>query len=146
MKKIIYILLILRVIFSCVLVKTPPLGEHNFPLRQVKKVSIGGEIKEIAVGNTWVAVQTPDAITALDIDTFKKLWTLKIQVNPFKEGFKIVDDMLVTASEKQIIMLDKQGNKKEIDVDDDVKTITRILEVNSGFIYLVEGPEWTLQA
>ena len=146
MKKIIPVLLILPFIFSCVLYSTPPLGETNFPLKQVAKIPISGVIKKIAIGNTWIAIQTYDAMTALDIDTFEKLWTLNIEVSTSGEGFLMEEDMLVTASEKQIIMLDKQGNKREIDVDDDIKSIYRILEVNSDYIYIVGGPKWILVA
>jgi outer membrane protein assembly factor BamB len=146
MKRINLAFLILPFIFSCVLYSTPPLGEINFPLKRVKQIPIGGDIGKIAVGNTWIAVQTRDAITALDIDTFETLWTLNIQVSPFGEGFQLVDDMLITASEKQVVILDKHGSKKEIDVDEDVKPIIKILEVNSGFIYVVGGPKWTVEA
>lgn len=146
MNKILSVLLVLSFIFSCFLYSTPPLGETNFPLKQVTEIPISGVIKKIAIGNTWIAIQTYDAVTALDLDTFEKLWTLNIQVSRFGSGFLMDEDMLVTASEEQIILLDKQGNQREIDVDDDVKTIIRILDVNSGYIYIVGGPKWTLEA
>jgi hypothetical protein len=67
-------------------------------------------------------------------------------VSTFGEGFQIVTDILVTASEEQIILIDKQGKKKEIDIDVDVKKILRILGVYSDYIYIVGGPEWTFEA
>src|SRR5258706_9788730 len=146
MKKIIAILVILPIILSCMLYSNPSLGESNFPLRKTLTTRIEADIKEIAVGNNWIAVRTDHAVIALDIETLKTLWKLELQVSSSGEGFQMLDDRLITASEEQLILIDKQGNKKEIDVDPDVKTITRILGVYSDYIYVVGGPEWDLEA
>ena len=146
MKKLLLVLTTLPIILSCMLYSSPPLGESNFPLKKVLTTSIKADIQGIAVGDTWIAVRTQDAIIAFDIDTLKELWTLDIQVSALRENFQMVNDILVAASEEQIFLIDRRGNKKEIDVDAEVKQIIRMLGAYSNYIYIVGGPEWTLEA
>src|SRR5688572_20494456 len=91
MKKFVLAIALLPILLSCMLYSTPPLGEINFPLKKAQTIPIGKNIREIAVGDTWVAVQTSDSIIGLDIDSFEILWTIYAQVNKFGEGFEIVN-------------------------------------------------------
>ncbi len=146
MKKIIAAILILSFTLSCVLVSTPELGETNFPLQQVAKVPIEAGVKDIALGDTWIAISTSDdKVVAIDIDTQEILWKVDFSTLPWNKGLFVDNDNLVAVSSDQIIILDKSGNRKDIEVDEDVKTITEVLEVNSGYIYVIGG-NWNLQA
>jgi len=84
MKRIIPVLLILPIMLSCILYKTPQLGETNFPLKQVATIPIDGAIEDIAVADSWIAVHThDDKITAIDIDTQEILWSIDFSVNAY---------------------------------------------------------------
>lgn len=150
MKRIIPALLVLPIIFSCVLVKTPPLGEHNFPLKQVAKISIEGVIN-IAVGDAWIAVSTPENIVAMDINLQKILWTIKFSVDGYSK-FQIVNDVLFAASQDQIIMVDKQGNEREIALAPLQETfsssinIIKLISVYPNYLYVIRGSTWNLEA
>lgn len=146
MKKFAIWLIIIPVILSCMLEKNMPLGETNFPLAKARAIAIETKIEEIALGNTWIAVQTENSIIALDINTFETLWTIDMQVNVFGEGFQIVDDMLVTISEDQLIIVDRQGNKKVRDLNADVKQVVEILGAYPNYVYIVGGSYWSLEA
>ena len=105
MKKIVLLLMLLPVILACMLYSSPTLGEVNFPLKKTLTMPIDADIKEIAVGDSWIAVRTDNAVIALDIDTLKTLWTLDIRVNALGEGFQMRHDRLITASEEQLILI-----------------------------------------
>jgi outer membrane protein assembly factor BamB len=148
MKKTFPAILILIFTLSCVLVSTPELGETNFPLQQVAKVPVEAGVKDIALGYTWIAISTSDdKVMAVDIDTQEILWEIDFStLSGLRKGVFMENDDLIAVSPDQIIVLDKSGNRKDIEVDKDVKTITEVFEVNSGYIYIVGGPNWDLQA
>ena len=144
MKKIVIMLLILPIMLSCMLYAEPPLDESDFPLKQVLVLPVDGDIQGIAVADTWVVVHTYDKIIAMDIDTQKTLWSMDFQViTPHGKGFLMNNDTLIAASFDQIIVVNKLGEKKEINLDPDTKTITKILGVYSNYLYVVGGSEWT---
>lgn len=146
MKKFVLAITSLPILLSCVLYSTPPLGDTNFPLKKFQSVPIGETIRDIAIGDTWIAVQTNDSIIGLDIDTFITLWKIDVRVNLFGEGFEIVGDRLVTISEDQkLILVDRKGNKEEKALDDDVTTVVRIPGIYPDYVYVVGGGYWSLE-
>jgi outer membrane protein assembly factor BamB len=146
MKKLVLAITFLPILLSCVLYSTPPLGDTNFPLKKSQSIPIGETIRDIAIGDTWIAVQTNNSIIGLDIDTFATLWKIDVRVNVFGEGFKIVGDRLVTISEGQkLILVDRNGNKEEKALDDDVTTVVRIPGIYPDYVYVVGGSYWSLE-
>lgn len=151
MKKNVLALLILFVTFSCVFVSAPPIGEHDFPLKQVAKLSVEGVIKKIAVGDTWIAVSTSEKIIAMDIDVQKILWRISFSTDSYSK-FQIIDDKLFAASNDQIIMVDRQGLEKEIALAPFQETfpssinIIKLIAVYPNYLYVIRGLNWNLEA
>jgi outer membrane protein assembly factor BamB len=148
MKKVISILFILPMILSCVLVSTPPVGETNFPLQQVASIPVDGEIQQIAVADTWIAVSTYGHITALDKDSQQILWDLDFNALNEENRFQMVNDTVIASSYDQIILIDKNGQKKEIVLSPqkDSNNIIKIAAVTRDYLYVVRGSSWILEA
>jgi outer membrane protein assembly factor BamB len=146
MKKIALALLILPIMLSCMLFANPPLGESNFPLTKVLTIPVDGEVEEIAIADTWIAVHTYEKIIAMDIETQKMLWSINMQVDHYGESFKIINNTLIAASQDQIILVDKQGQKREIALEP-IKGPINIIKVASIYpnhVYVIRG-EWILE-
>jgi outer membrane protein assembly factor BamB len=124
------------------------LGETNFPLKQVATISIDDVIEDIAVGDTWIAIRTYHTITAIDIDTFEKLWDIDKQVSTFGEGFQIVNDILVAASKEQIFLIDRQGQQRDFNLKPRKAQINviRLAAIYPGYLYVFRGDSWILEA
>lgn len=145
MKKKFLLLFCLLATVACMSYPKPPLGEQNFPLERDSTIPVDGRIQEIAVADSWMAVHTEDKIIAIDIDTQVELWSMDFEVITYGTGFITNNDNLIAASSNQIVIINKLGKKREINLDSDVKTITRILTVSSNYLYVVGGPKWTLE-
>ena len=147
MKKIALALLTLSIMLSCMLYASPQLGELDFPLKKVLEFPMEGVIKEIAVADTWIAVEAYDAIVALDINTQEPLWSMNMETNDYGESFKMINNELFVASQDHIILIDRQGQKKEINLEpnDDTINIIRVASVYPGYLYVIRGSAWTLE-
>jgi outer membrane protein assembly factor BamB len=153
MMKKVSILLILPIMLSCILYVTPPSGETNFPLKRVASISIDGVIRDIAVGETWIALHThDDKIIAIDINTHKILWETSMDVNNYGESFKMVDNKLFASSQDQIIIVDQQGQEKEIALAPLKENfpspinIIKVAAISPDYLYVIRGSNWTLEA
>lgn len=147
MEKIVSLALILPITLACVLISTPPLGETNFPLQQVTSLPIDGEIGQIAVAETWMAVSTQKGkLIAIDLETQNVLWEINFPVILWSNGLLVQNDILIAASQDQIITVDRAGTKKEINLDDDVVTVINMPGIYSGYLYILGGSNWTLEA
>lgn len=150
MKRIVPILLILPFVFSCVLYSTPPLGETNFPLKQIARIPIEGIIG-VAVGDTWIAASTDKKIIAIDISDQKILWSIDFSVDGYSK-FQIVNDVLFAASQDEVIMVNKQGLKKEIALSPLQESfspsinIIMMISVYPDYLYVIRGSNWYLEA
>jgi outer membrane protein assembly factor BamB len=148
MKKTVLAMLILPITFSCIPYSTPELGETNFPLQQVAKIPVEANVKEVVLGDTWMAISTTDEkIVSFDIDAQEMLWEIDFSTisSLGKKSMFVDEDNLIAVSSDQIVMVDKSGDRKYINVDEDVKPIIEVSEVNSGYIYVIGG-NWNLQA
>src|SRR5687768_11826684 len=145
MKKISPAVLILPIMLSCMLYSPLTLGEFDFPLNKAFTIPVDGNIIEIAVADDWIAVHTYKKITAIDMDTKEILWSLDFPVISWGEGFLMNNDVLIAASPEQIMVMNKLGEKKEINLHSDVKTITRILAVSSNYLFVLGGG-WVVEA
>lgn len=149
MKIIIPALLLLSIMLSCVVIKSPPLGETNFPLKQLLTMPVNGDIKQIAVSDTWIAVHTQNKIIAIDLNDYKTLWSTDFPVVT-SEGskFQIINDVLVVISENQIMALNKLGQKKVINfkISKDDINILKLVAVYPNYIYVVRGTQRILEA
>ena len=59
----------------------------------------------------------------------------------------MVNNSLIAASQDQIILVDKQGQKKEISLEP-IKgpiNIIKVASVYPNYIYVIRGPDWTLE-
>ncbi|MBV6451186.1 MAG: Outer membrane protein assembly factor BamB [Anaerolineales bacterium] len=148
MKRIIFVLLSLIAISSCGSKKTlaTPL-ELNFPLRQSAIWPFDEEVRRLAVSDTWFAVQLFGKIVAVDIDTRNVLWYRNFAADIYSE-FQILNDVLVVASENQIITIDRGGNEKEIRLEAtaDEINIVKLVSVTENYLYVIRGSKWTLEA
>lgn len=146
MKRIALALLILSLISACMIYETPSLDESTFPLKQFLTLPIEGDIQEIAVSDTWIAIHTLDKIIAIDIDTQKTLWSRNFSVITYGEGFLMNGDTLVAASLDQIVLMGKLGEEKVINLDPGGGSITKLVAVYPNYLYVIRDPKWTLEA
>ena len=132
--------------------------ESNFPLKQVFSIPVDEVIQRLAVLDTWIAIGTPNKIIAIDIDTQKTLWSVDFRPTAsFEDKFQFTNDTLVAASSDQIILLDRAGQKRKLNLGPDrhIPTIidmtdsTTIMEMAGIYpnnIYIVRGSMRILEA
>jgi outer membrane protein assembly factor BamB len=123
---------------------TPPINS-NFPLNQTATYLPSDEIKRLAISNEWMVIYTQDKLTAIDIDTQQVLWSMDATINADTEGFNIVDNVLVTGSKDQILIVDKAGQKRELNLQPEEGFIIQIVAIYPNRIYLIRGPDWILE-
>ena len=146
MKKALTFFFIFAVTVACSALSSATLAEQNFPLRQDRTIVVGAAIEEIAVLDTWISVATSDKITGFDIDTQKPLWSVDFSVITYADpGFRVVDDMLLAASADQLIVADRSGVIRNIDLNPEGGTITRLSAAYSNYVYIIRGPRWILE-
>lgn len=92
--------------------------------------------------NTWIAVYTPNQITAIDIDTQKILWNINFTVDIILDyQFQAVDDELVAVSTDQIILLNRAGEKKVINLQSHGYDfdIIQLAAVYPNYLYIIRN-------
>jgi outer membrane protein assembly factor BamB len=146
MKKILKWLILLSFVSLASCTSTsPPLGNYDFPLSQHVSIPIGENIEEIAVLDSWIAVGTTNQIIAIDIYTYKQLWSRKFSVINYSEpGFRVIGDDLVAASLDEVIVINKFAETREINLDLNGNTITYLAGASPNYVYIIQGPKWTL--
>jgi hypothetical protein len=150
-KKTIVVTLILLTTLSCSLFGYPPAasGDKDFPLVRFLTFPVNGTIREMAVGDTWLAYHTMKEITAIDLDTQKVIWQMDFPVIESEEGFQIIGDQLIASSRSQIISLDRQGNQVNLltlKPADSSEYILKVIGLYPNYAYVILGPMWTLEA
>jgi len=150
LKKIFALFLIFSSVCSCSpSLNSSPSVSEEFPLVQAFAIPHKGEIKGIAVSNDWFAYHTLDAITAIDVNSQKTLWTEKFQATSFGDGFQIINGRLVAISNDQIVSWNKQGQREELikfDSPDSPVNIIMIPMLYQNYAYIIRGSQWTLEA
>jgi outer membrane protein assembly factor BamB len=147
MKKIVLALVVLPIIVACMYSASAPLGETNFPLKKVTEIPIEEDIEEIAVGETWIAVATSDSMIGFDIDTQKRLWSIDFSVITYSDpAFRMVNDTLIAASSDQLLVIEKTGNTRPLNLNPEGGTITHLSAASSNYVYIIRGSKWTLEA
>jgi outer membrane protein assembly factor BamB len=147
MKKIFLALVSLSMIVSCRFSTNTPLGETNFPLEKVAEILIEENIEEVAVGETWIAVATGDSISGFDIETQEQLWSIDFSVMTYSDpSFRMVNDTLIAASPDQLLVIEKVGTARQIDLNPEGKTILHLSAANSNYVYIIRGSRWMLEA
>ncbi len=145
MKKIFLLFFILFIAASCSSGNNVPLDESNFPLDNHITVPIVGNVREIAVAGTWIAVDTGDKIVALDPGSGSVMWSIDFPVIAYTQGFLVSGDTLIAASSTEVISVDKNGRNREFALDSGVKNITRLTSVYPDYLYIV-GHSWMFGA
>ena len=122
--------------------------ESNFPLKQVQTFSVNESIEKIAVSDTWIAIYTRGKVTAVDVETQKTLWSIDLVRTDTDSEFQIINDILVAATENdQIVLVNKFGQKRELDMKHEEGRITRLVAIYPNYIYVIRVHNvWTLEA
>lgn len=144
--KILFVLLSV-VLFSCSLaLEKNILIESNFPLRQSYIFSVDEVVQKVAVTDTWFAIYTPGKLTGVEIETQATLWSLDSSVRADTESeFQIIDDTLIAASTNQVFLVNKSGQKLEINLEPKEEDIIRLIALYPNYLYVIRGPNWRLE-
>lgn len=150
MKSVRLILIILglsTVLSSC----NPPKAqfpiESNFPLEQVFSVSVDEDIERVAVSDTWIAIQTVEKITAIDSTSLEVIWSIPFLAGSTDDSkFQITNNYLIVAANDQIVMIDKDGQQKQLNLNLDGGAIWRLVATYPDYLYVLRGSDWTLEA
>jgi hypothetical protein len=121
--------------------------ESNFPLKQAVNISSNEEIERMAVSDTWMAIQTSSKLIGLDINSQERLWSVDFKLW-YTRGtkFQIVNDNLIAASRKEIILVNREGQATNIALDlPNEGSIIRLVAVYPNYLYVITGPDWLLQ-
>jgi outer membrane protein assembly factor BamB len=143
--RIFLVLLILPLMLSCIMYSTPPLGETNFPLEQVAKFPIDGNIHAIAVSDNWIAAHAINKITGIDATSQETLWNIELDLFSKANGFQMIDDNLVAASSDRVILLNKFGQVRDISLEPGRGYIIDLAGVYPNYVYAMRG-NWILEA
>jgi outer membrane protein assembly factor BamB len=127
--------------------KTRTPVESNFPLKQVQIFPSEEVIQKIAVSNSWIATYSSDKMTAIDTETQKILWSINFNVfTDFDSEFQISNDTLIAAATDQILLVDKSGSRRTLNLEPKGGNITRLVAIYPNHIYVIRGYDWTLEA
>lgn len=121
--------------------------ELDFPLEQVQNLPTNEAIEKIAVSDTWIATYSSGKVTAWDVETRKTLWSIALPVRTDNDSeFQIINDILVAAYTDQIFLVNKLGQKSELDLPPEEGGITRLVAIYPSYIYVIRGYDWRLEA
>ena len=143
MKKLIIIFMLGLMAVSCGVISPQTFPQNqNFPLVNVVEIPSKDKIEKVAISDTWLAIQTQNNLTGLDIVTQKQLWSIPFS-GDVTSKFSIVNDNLVAASNYQIVVVNKLGQKKVIDLGA-IVVIDELISVNGNFLYIIRDQDWNL--
>jgi hypothetical protein len=146
MKKTYLLVFLIWVLSACSWNNPVLLGESNFPLIKHITIPVKDEIREIAVAKNWVAVDVRDKIIAIDLKTHTTLWSREFSALTYATGLLTIDNTLIVASPDKIFAIDNNGQKKELVLDSDIKSITSLVSVYPDYLFFVGGPGWIFEA
>lgn len=120
----------------------PDVGE--FPLVLTDSMEIE-KVQRIAFSDEWIAVQTPGEITAIDLKTKNVLWKIQSLAPDIDSEFEIVDDNLIFASQDEVFILAKNGERIPLTLNPNQDQLIRLIAVYHSYIYVIRGGDWTLE-
>jgi outer membrane protein assembly factor BamB len=124
--------------------------QANFPLKLAETIPFDDAIEKLAVADTWIAVATANKITAIDLDTQKIRWTVDFTIaSLYSNELKIIGDNVIAVGRDQIILIDKAGRKKPINLLKHSIISMTILDpaaVAPNNIYIIRNSERSIEA
>ncbi len=122
--------------------------DSNFPLQQVAKFSFDETIERLAISDTWVAMQTADGLIGFDMNSSETLWSIPFDVwYATGSKFQIIDDYLIAASDTQVALISRDGQLTPLNIaSSEGGKIWRLVAVYPNYVYIIRGPDWTLEA
>ena len=143
MKKIIIICLLGLIAVACSVTSPQVFPQNqNFPLIRIAEITSSDKIIKVAVSDTWLVIQSQKNLTGFDLATQKQLWNTPFQ-SKVDSRFAIVNDNLVAASGEGIIVVDKLGQKKVVNLGVNVN-IDQLISINENFLYVMQDASWNL--
>ncbi len=121
--------------------------DSDFPLKQVQIFPATEAVEKVAVSDTWIATYSSGKVTAWDVETQKTLWSIDLPVRTDKDSeFQISNDILISASTNQIFLVNKLGEKEELNLLSEGENIVRLVAIYPNYIYVIRGYDWRLEA
>jgi len=94
-----------------------------------------------------MATYSSGKVTAWDVETQKTLWSIDLPVRADKDSeFQISNDILIAASTDQIFLVNKLGEKEELNLLSEGENIVRLVAIYPNYIYVIRGYDWRLEA
>lgn len=121
--------------------------DSNFPLEQTRRVHFDETIKRVAVSDDWIGLQTANKLIALSTQKGELAWTVDFKSTySARSEFQIVNNTLVAASDRQVIIIDETGHTKDIELSPDEESVWEIVAIYPDYVYVLRGPDWILEA
>lgn len=140
------LLCLILVMVSCTEQTSLSQLEVNFPLEVASTLPVGENIQRLAITDNWAAVQVPGNIIAIDTITGERLWTLNNFSADKDSEFQITDDVLSVVNYEKILLVNRLGEQKEINLKPSGGHIFRLIATDGNYLYIIRGPDWTLEA
>lgn len=146
MKKIrTVILLFLLTTSSCYNYSENKKQEGEFPLVESLTINVNESIQQLAISDDWAVVETPGKLTAIDITTQDTLWTLDDFSPDVDSQFGITEDIFTTVSYERILIVDRTGERKTVDLDPNGGDIIQLISTYPDYLYIIRGHSWNLE-
>jgi len=128
------------IVVACGITPSQTLPQNqNFPLIGVAEIPSNDKVKKLSVSDTWLVIQDQNNLVGFDLITQKQLWSVPFH-SDIDSRFSIVNDNLVAASDTQIIVINKSGQKKIVVT----VNIMQLISVDENFLYVMQGANWDL--
>jgi outer membrane protein assembly factor BamB len=142
------------VILACIILITASCGlsssenektETNFPLRQSSVIQVDHDIEKMAITDTWIAITTPNKLTAMDISTNTVIWTLDNFLLDKDSDLQITDNTLFATTYGEVLAVNESGDRKSINLKPSTDDIVQLVAIYNNYLYLIRGANWNLE-
>jgi outer membrane protein assembly factor BamB len=116
----------------------------NFPMKEVWSSKFDFAVYKLGVADDWIVVGQSTSLTAIDTESGQTLWKMDIILD-LDSLLPISDDLLITASKNQLLVVDKTGQTVSTIDFDPKRGSVEIVGAYSHFVVVKRVPPYTLE-
>jgi hypothetical protein len=119
--------------------------EVYFPLSKSDSISSTSKIRKLATTDSIVVFENLEKLQAIEINTHEDVWTVDDFQIDLDSEILFDGDVAVVKSRDKLLMVDAQGVKTFINLNNKRQGNIRLVAVAGNCIYIIRGSGWELE-
>ena len=144
-KKILALIVLLLPVLGACFSSSLVFEEENFPLTQTDNLSAGETIYHLGTSDSALVFDTLNSVQGIDVDKHTVDWKVDGFSANVDSEILFSDNYAVLMSDDAILLIDNQGQKTFLNLNERRRGNIDLAAVHGNYIYVIRGGFWDLE-